>query len=83
MSSTGEQYLQVWARLADLAAGVPPADWEIPSPCTDWSARQLSGHLVDGQRKVRALLTGRGPLTPGDRPRRPRTARRRPSHLSA
>lgn len=64
MSTTGEQYLQAWARLADLAAGVPAADWDIPSPCADCSARQLSGHLVDGQRQVRALLTGRGPLTP-------------------
>lgn len=64
MSTTMEQYLQAWTRLARLADAVPEPAWDAPSPCADWTARQLAGHLVDGARQVQALLRRRPPLVP-------------------
>ncbi|MDN5933059.1 MAG: maleylpyruvate isomerase N-terminal domain-containing protein, partial [Pseudonocardia sp.] len=64
MSTTMEQYLQAWTRLARLADAVPEPAWDAPSPCADWTARQLAGHLVDGARQVQALLQRRPPLVP-------------------
>lgn len=64
MSSVRDQYVQAWTRLAELAAEIPEAAWDGPSLCPDWSARQLAGHLVDGERQVRALLEASEPLTP-------------------
>jgi uncharacterized protein (TIGR03086 family) len=43
---------------------VPADDWDVPTPCPDWSARQLLGHLIDGQRQVLAMATGNGPQPP-------------------
>ncbi|MGY1762642.1 maleylpyruvate isomerase N-terminal domain-containing protein [Geodermatophilus sp. SYSU D00779] len=38
--------------------------WDAPTPCSGRSARQLLGHLVDGQRQVLAMLAGEGPRAP-------------------
>lgn len=64
MTSAGEQYAVAWARLGELAAEIADPAWDAPSPCGEWNARQVAGHLVDGERQVRALLEARPPLTP-------------------
>ena len=64
MTSAGEQYVAAWARLGELAAETPGPAWDEPSPCAGWNARQVAGHLVDGERQVRALLGARTPLAP-------------------
>jgi uncharacterized protein (TIGR03086 family) len=42
-----------YRRLADTFAttivAVPPDRWDEPSPCPDWSARDVVGHVVDSQ----------------------------------
>jgi len=59
-----EHYQRAWTLLERTAQAVPPRSWDAPSPCRDWTARQLAGHLVDGHRQVQAMLAGTGPLAP-------------------
>lgn len=44
----------------DLYARVLPAvtDWDAPSPCSEWSARDVLAHVVDEQMWVPGLLAG-------------------------
>jgi uncharacterized protein (TIGR03086 family) len=51
------------ARLVD---GVGAAQWELPTPCADWTVRQLVNHLVGGQRLFTRVLGGE-PLPPAGR----------------
>jgi uncharacterized protein (TIGR03086 family) len=42
------------ARLAAIA----PSDWDRPTPCTDWSVRQVVGHVVTGSAMATGILRG-------------------------
>lgn len=36
-----------------------PADaWDRPSPCTEWTAREVLGHVIWGMRNLTAIATG-------------------------
>ena len=48
-----------------LVAGVRDDQWNLPTPCPDWTVRQLVNHLVGGQRLVTRVLHGE-PLPPPD-----------------
>jgi uncharacterized protein (TIGR03086 family) len=41
-----------------LVAGVPRDGWDAPSPCEEWTARDVAGHVTGGQYMIRALATG-------------------------
>jgi uncharacterized protein (TIGR03086 family) len=64
VASASEQYVTAWVRLAGLAAEIPGPAWDAPSPCGAWNARQVAGHLLDGERQVRAMLEARTPPAP-------------------
>jgi uncharacterized protein (TIGR03086 family) len=40
---------------------VPAEAWDAPSPCAEWSARDVAGHVIGGQHMIRALATGAQP----------------------
>lgn len=49
---------------ASLVDRVPDDQWERPSPCTGWSARDVVDHLVAGHRFFASALTDGGePVT--------------------
>jgi uncharacterized protein (TIGR03086 family) len=48
------------ARLVD---GVTGAQWDLPTPCTDWTVRQLLNHVVGGNRLFARVFRGE-PLPP-------------------
>jgi uncharacterized protein (TIGR03083 family) len=52
------------ASLADLLAGLTPAEWERPSLCTGWRVRDVAAHLTLAHTgptaAVRALVRARG-----------------------
>ncbi len=50
--STADRY----RRLADVfdatVEEVPPGDWDKPSPCADWTARDVLAHVLDSESDV-------------------------------
>lgn len=47
---------QAW--VVELIAGVRPDQWDAPTPCADWSVRDLVGHLVAVEGRIAAQPTG-------------------------
>ena len=39
-----------------LVTGVRPEQWSQPTPCTEWTVRQLVNHVVGGQRVFTGIL---------------------------
>lgn len=64
MSSALDLYLRALARVTTIVDAAPAQRWEARSPCPDWTARQLLGHLIDAQHQVVAMLTSQGPRPP-------------------
>lgn len=54
-----------WDAVGELIVGVHADQWSLPTPCADWTVRQLVDHLIGGNRVFKAILTDE-PL-----PRRP------------
>lgn len=53
--------------LGQLVQGIRDEQWDDPTPCTQWSVRDLVSHLVAGNRLFTAvLLDGVPPDVPGD-----------------
>jgi uncharacterized protein (TIGR03086 family) len=48
-----------------LVDGLESAQWGLPTPCPDWTVRDLVSHLVLGHRRFAAALTGGTPPDPG------------------
>lgn len=66
-----EQFDQAAAALENVVAGVKPLPFDAPTPCSEWSVRQLINHVVGGNRMFTGLVTGSGPAPeqePGDDP---------------
>jgi uncharacterized protein (TIGR03086 family) len=52
-----------------LLAGVRDDQWDLPTPCADWSVRDVAEHLVGGTRRfARALREGSPTEPPGPAP---------------
>jgi uncharacterized protein (TIGR03086 family) len=47
MSDTADRYRRLSDHFAALVAGVPDGAWSNPSPCEDWTARDLVAHVVE------------------------------------
>jgi uncharacterized protein (TIGR03086 family) len=45
-------------RNVELVAQVGPEQWDIPTPCAEWSIRTLAGHLIAGRQVYCGLLKG-------------------------
>jgi uncharacterized protein (TIGR03086 family) len=41
-----------------VLAAVRPDQWDAPSACTEWTVRDVAGHVIWGQRQMRAWATG-------------------------
>lgn len=41
-----------------VLAGVGPDEWDTPSACAEWSVRDVAGHVIWGQRQMRAWALG-------------------------
>jgi uncharacterized protein (TIGR03086 family) len=50
---------------ASLVSGVGADQWDLPTPCDQWSVRQLVNHVVGGNRLFTRVLSGQ-PLPPRD-----------------
>ncbi len=59
-----ELHLGATAALSTVVDAVDPADWDRPSPCEGWTARDVLAHLIATERD---FLEGRG-FDPGEVP---------------
>jgi uncharacterized protein (TIGR03086 family) len=41
-----------------VLAAVRPDQWDEPSTCTEWTVRDIAGHVIWGQRQMQAWATG-------------------------
>lgn len=57
-------YLDLAGGFATAADALAPADWDRPSPCEGWTARDVVAHVIDTQRD---FLAGHG-VALADRP---------------
>lgn len=47
MTDISQRYDRVSTAFAARVAGVPSDAWENPSPCEDWTAREVVRHVID------------------------------------
>jgi uncharacterized protein (TIGR03086 family) len=56
MSEVQERYTTVAEGFGVRLAGIGPNQWSDPTPCTDWTVRDLVAHVVGTHRNVVATL---------------------------
>jgi uncharacterized protein (TIGR03086 family) len=49
MSEVSERYGRLAEAFQATIAAVPPDRWESPSPCQEWTARDVVRHVIDAQ----------------------------------
>ncbi len=49
-----------------LVEAIPPEQWQLPTPCPEWTVRDVMNHLVFGHRRFAAALSGGTPPAAGD-----------------
>jgi uncharacterized protein (TIGR03086 family) len=56
MTEIADRYRRLAARFADRIDAVPADRWDAPTPCPDWTAKDLVGHVVTSQGIFRTLV---------------------------
>jgi uncharacterized protein (TIGR03086 family) len=64
MSENADRYARVSSGFTERLQGVGPDQWTLPTPCEEWTVRDLVAHVIDTQRRVLGLLGGS--VTPAD-----------------
>ncbi|WP_406196943.1 TIGR03086 family metal-binding protein [Kitasatospora sp. NBC_01560] len=57
-AETGTPYAEALAAFGERVRLVAPGQWDAPTPCTDWSVRDLVNHLTSEQLWAPELLMG-------------------------
>jgi uncharacterized protein (TIGR03086 family) len=55
MSEVSERYQRLSDAFAAKVAAVPSSKWDAATPCPDWTARDLVGHVVATQDRILGL----------------------------
>jgi uncharacterized protein (TIGR03086 family) len=63
METTADRYRRLAGAFADAVAAVPEDAWDAPSPCEEWSARDVVDHVVKTQGMFLGFVGGE--LAPG------------------
>jgi uncharacterized protein (TIGR03086 family) len=66
MSENTDKYRTAVAGFTAVVEAVPADKWSNPSPCQDWNAKQVLGHVIGGTRTITAVETGQGAPREGD-----------------
>src|SRR5688500_11444435 len=64
MSEIAERYKRLAAALTDKVEGVPNDAWDNPSPCADWTARDIVEHMVGHTGMFLGFIGKKGPELP-------------------
>jgi uncharacterized protein (TIGR03086 family) len=65
MTDIAARYRTVADGFTATLAGVPAGRWDAPSPCPDWTAREVAAHVVLTHRRVLAMAGGPEPVEVG------------------
>jgi len=55
-AARADRYARLSQRFADLVAGVPDDVWQAPTPCPDWTVRELVSHVVESPAMFEQLV---------------------------
>lgn len=58
MNDTMAAYRRAQDGFDAVLASVAADRWDTPSPCAEWSVRDVAGHVIWGQHQLRAWATG-------------------------
>src|SRR5438270_11056972 len=58
MSEVSDRYATVSDGFTARLEGCPPDKWSAPSPCAEWTARDIVSHVVHVHRRIAARLDG-------------------------
>jgi len=65
MSLNSERYLRAIEQFGRVVAAADPPLWDARSPCTEWTARDVAGHVIAIQRAIVATIAAeRAPMNP-------------------
>ena len=64
MSADADRYDRVSSGFNERLQRVGADQWSLPTPCSEWTVRDLVTHVIDTQRRVLGLLGGS--VTPAD-----------------
>ena len=71
MSVNSDRYRRAIDGFGEVVAAAPPDRWDAPSPCTEWTARDVVGHLLAVLHAIVATIDGRrAPMNPMKNPGR-------------
>jgi uncharacterized protein (TIGR03086 family) len=56
MEPVADRYRRLAATMTARVEGVPDDAWSRPTPCSEWTVRDLVGHLVDVHGRFQALV---------------------------
>jgi uncharacterized protein (TIGR03086 family) len=54
-----DAFVRALAGFESVLAGVAPDRWDAPSPCEDWSAADVAGHVIGNLRGIEGYAIGR------------------------
>jgi uncharacterized protein (TIGR03086 family) len=58
MSEDADRYIRVSSGFTERLLGVGLDQWTLPTPCEEWTVRDLVAHVINTQRRVLGLLGG-------------------------
>ena len=61
MSDNADRYRRAVEGFAGIVDQVPADKWSAPSPCAEWTAAHIVGHVIGGSQMVSAARTGDTP----------------------
>jgi uncharacterized protein (TIGR03086 family) len=61
MSEIAQRYKTIADGFTARVEGVAPDQWSSPTPCTDWTVRDILVHVVETHWRMLALVDGTGP----------------------
>src|SRR5579859_6800759 len=64
MSEASERYARIAAGFDRRVRGIEASAWSRPSPCTEWTVRDVVAHVVSVHRRVAAGLDASAPPPP-------------------
>lgn len=72
--SVMQRYRRAQEEFDAVLASVPDSAWEAPTPCTEWSVRDVAGHMIWAQRQLRCWAIGSDYAGPAGGPGSPHPA---------